>query len=397
MLLFELKKHWRQKINLVTLLVLLLLLLTTFLGLKTTRPNAADDADSTLTTAYQRAYDGTNQQLDALDAVKPQTAAIKKHMAYLKTERQHLQDVMMAASGIYSNAGDATVKKGRREMIRTMLTYQKYTLHLAQAHNLQFTPISRGGAAGASSVAARQTDVRFYQYLLAHDLFELPLAKGNVPAANYLLNTFFNKLSPLMLLIFASLPAAAVLTFERRRGTAGFAATLPVIPARPLITRIAAALLITLPVVAVAIGLTYWVVGRTMGYGYWRYPLVDGAGRLMTAGHALAQYGALLAAAVVLLVMLAACVAQLTASTGAVAVVCAGLIALAQPTLLSFGPIRAASRMLPWGYLHFDRVITGTTPWPAWGPSVGLAVLFAWAGGLFALALALNRRRQRVR
>ncbi|WP_225049354.1 hypothetical protein [Lacticaseibacillus kribbianus] len=397
MLRFELKKHWLQKLNLVTLLVLLLLLLNTFLGLKTTSSTLADAADNTLTSAYQKAYASVSKQRDDLDEVKPQTAAIKKREAYLDAERQALQPVVLASSSIYSNAGNATVNKARHKMIKAMLDYQTYTLRLAQKHDLQFAPISRGGALGSQKVAARKTDVRFYRYLLDHNLFEMALAKGNVPAANYLLNAFFSKLSPLMLLAFAALPAAAILTFERRRGTAGFASVLPVQPVRPLLIRVLAALIITLPLMAAALGLTYWLVGRTMGYGFWDYPLVTGSGQLITAAHAVAWYAGLLAAAVVMLVMLATAVAQLSASTGFVAVVCAGFVALTQPAILTTAVLAPIARFLPQGALRLDQVITGTTPWPAPTAAVAIVVLLAWAAVFLAAAVALSRRKQRVR
>lgn len=390
---FDLKKNVRSSTNLILFVAFLILLLGSFFSALGT----TDLSRMQLTQAYSSANVAIDGQIKALSKLKHPTAAQKATLARKQDQVHLVRNIVMGNAGLVSPVPTGSIN----DLNRPLLAYAKYNLRETEAgHAADLTLIRNPGDPLDPSLIGRKKEVRFYQYLVAHHIAELPATKANAPAAAYLPFQFLYHLSPLIILGLFVIELGQLFTTEKHDGTIDFMNNLPTGKLKLLVARMITFLALSLPNFASACLVTYLTAGLTFGWGSWRYPLVySGDGRtaqIMTLGHFFALLCLMLVAAVLFLMMLSALLSLLSGNIGINVIGGLAVLVLATKEALSSGILSPLAKFLPVGYFDFTKVILHQTGWPIFSISAGIGIILGWALVLFGVCVVIVRRRQRL-
>ncbi|GEL14073.1 hypothetical protein FC15_GL000552 [Lapidilactobacillus concavus DSM 17758] len=285
------------------------------------------------------------------------------------------------------------------EVNQALLAYAKYNLkETQQGRSSTIRLVDSPGKQTDYSLLGRKKDVFFYQYLLKHQLTEIPASQENAPATNYLTYAFFYRLTPILILFVFAIQLAQIFTVAQQEGTLDFLNTVPTNPLRTITSKLGTSLLIPPALLLIAALTCFVIVGVKYGFGTWHYPLVyslDGQHvQSLMLGYALGLYLAFLLLVVIFLAVLTALVSLFSHHFSIVLTVVGGVILLGSPAVLSNHLLSKITTLLPIAYFDLPNVVLHQTTWPIASLPVGAVVLIAWTAILYGIAAVVVWRKQ---
>lgn len=387
---FDFKKNLLTSFNVVILIMFFLVLLASFFT-NISKPATYLNTSKSLVNQVSATIQKNLQAMKDADA-KTGTDEHAEKIAEENERKAYLQNLVL----------EYVAKTPDTQKINQLnLDYAQYNLAQIKAgKSADVKLIPYPGHDTTVSTVNLQKEIKFYQYLVAHKMAEVPTNMEHLPATNYLSYTLAYKIPAVLLLVLACLQMAQLFTIEKQNGTIKFLNNVPTSKFRLVTSKILSFFALTVPLFIVAVLGVLIITGLKYGFGSWRYPLMyspDGkSAAIMTLGHFLGRYLLLLLMAVIFLATLSTLISLFTGNFGLVLILTCLPLLLTQSGLLAEAHLAPVVKFLPSAYFDFSGILLDTTKWPVGSLTMAFGVLVAWSVVCYAFSFFVLRRREKI-
>ncbi|WP_071131863.1 ABC transporter permease [Enterococcus timonensis] len=379
----DFKRNFLTSFNVVILLAFALVLLSGFLN--DLNSDVAINQSTTFT-AIKSASATIQERIKGLNENPEENAEM---LTAEKARLKYVQDMILLTAGPF----DA------QELNQLYLNYAKYNLQEIQAgrgESVVLLPFPDKELNVTETELKK--DIALYEYLIAHQMAEVPSYFIKVPAIHYLTNTLLYRVPIFILLLFFCIQLAQLFTIDKHNGTSQLLNDAPTKKIKLLTSKIFTFFALTLPLFFIALGIVFLLNVSLYGLGQLDYPLIVSTGaesfQILTMANFLLLYLLLLLVILIFLATLSAFSSLFSGNFGVNLFVLVVPILLMQSGILASGFLRKIAKFLPSSYLEVGKFLIRTTPWPVGSLTTGLSVLLLSAALCYVLSALVLQKRQ---